>query len=80
MDTDTQRAVDAGAVKATHAMEGNRRPRRGAKRRAPRGVFELAAGTLKLRRGHTLADAMAELAAMVNAQVQTDTTEEREAA
>ena len=80
MDTDTQRAVDAGAVKATHALEGTRRSRRGAKRRAPRGVFELAAGTLKLRRGHTLADAVAELAAMVDAQVQTDTTEGREAA
>lgn len=80
-DTDTQRAVDAGAVKATHAVEGTRRSRRAPKRRTQRGVFELAAGTLKLRRGHTLAEAVAELAAIVNAQAQADTTTEgREAA
>jgi hypothetical protein len=44
-------------------------------------VFELTAGTLKLRRGYTLAQAVAELAGIVNAQAQADTTTEgREAA
>jgi ParB family chromosome partitioning protein len=79
-DADTQRAVDAGNVKATHVVEGMRRSRRAPKRRAARGVFELTASTLKLRRGYTLAQAVAELSAMAAAQVQADTTEGREAA
>jgi len=80
-DADTQRAVDAGAVKQSHVVEGTRRSRRAPKRRAARGVFEVAAGTLKLRRGYTLAQAVAELAGIVNAQAQADTTTEgREAA
>jgi ParB family chromosome partitioning protein len=80
-DADTQRAVDAGAVKQTHVVESSRRSRRATKGRAPRGVFELTAGTLKLRRGYTLAQAVAELAGIVNAQAQADTTTEgREAA
>jgi len=62
-------------------VERSRRPRRGTKGRAPRGVVELTAGTLKLRRGYTLAQAVAELAGIVNAQAQADTTAEgREAA
>lgn len=70
LDAETQSAVDAGKLKPTHAVEATRTKRRGTtKRRAPRGVFELAAGTFKLRRGHTLAEAAAELAAMV-AQVE----------
>lgn len=61
LDADTQQAVDAGQVKRTHAVTAPRRPRS----RAARGVHTFAAGTVKLKRGATLADLAAELAAAV---------------
>lgn len=73
LDEDTQRAVDAGEVHKTHALQSQRTPRgkrtgvgRG---RGPRGVHTFAAGTVKLKRGHTLADLVAE----IHATAKTDT-------
>lgn len=59
LDADTQRDVDAGKVKRTHAVATPRRTRG----RAARGVHTFNAGTVKLKRGATLADLLAELAA-----------------
>lgn len=80
LDPDTQRDVDAGTVKRTAAVAATakRRNRAGTAKRTPRGVFELAAGTVRVRRGHTVAQLAAELAALVAAQA--DTAPEAQAA
>lgn len=62
LDETTQHAVDAGLLVKTHALESQRTRRRSrAGRRAPRGVHTFAAGTVKLRRGYTLAALVAEI-------------------
>jgi ParB/RepB/Spo0J family partition protein len=73
LDTDTQQAVDAGQVHKTHVVEAQRTRRRSrAGRRAPRGVVEtVAAGSIRLKRGHTLAGLIAELQAMDTGQAET---------
>lgn len=64
LDAETQRAVDAGQLKLTAAVETTRKKReRPTRVRGPRGVHTFKAGTVKLRRGFTLADLVAELSA-----------------
>jgi ParB/RepB/Spo0J family partition protein len=65
LDGETQQRVDAGKQHKTHALQSQRTPRgertgvgRG---RGPRGVHTFAAGTVKLKRGQTLADLVAEI-------------------
>ena len=63
LDAETQRAVDAGEVKQTHAAASTSKRRHRPARRGQRGVLELAAGTIRVRRGQTLEALAAELAA-----------------
>jgi ParB family chromosome partitioning protein len=64
LDADTQHAVDAGTVRRTHVVEATRTRRRSrGGKRAPRGTHQFNAGTVTLKRGHTLADLVAEIEA-----------------
>jgi ParB family chromosome partitioning protein len=69
LDVATQQAVDAGKVLQTAAIETTRTKRRRHNdgRRSPRGVHRLQSGTVRLKRGATLEQLAAELAAMVAA-------------
>lgn len=75
LDNTTQQAVDAGEVKRTHVVEATRNKRGSAPKRrggrGGRGVLELTAGTVRVRRGHTLAQLAAELAARAAAEAAT---------
>ena len=66
LDNDTQTAVDAGTVKRTNAVATTQRKRATVEKK-PRGVLELNAGTVKLKRGRTLAELHAELSARLKA-------------
>lgn len=72
LDADTQQAVDAGTVHQSRAVETTRTRRRArGGRRAPRGVVEtVAAGSIRLKRGHTLATLIAELQSMDTGQAE----------
>jgi ParB/RepB/Spo0J family partition protein len=66
LDTAGQEAVDAGVATQTSAVASTGRKRsNGAPK--PRGVLELNAGTVKVKRGRTLAELHAELTARLNA-------------
>ena len=66
LDSTTQAAVDAGTVKRTAAVATTQRKRTTGEKK-PRGVVELNAGTVKVKRGRTLAELHAELTARLNA-------------
>ena len=66
LDNDTQAAVDAGTVKRTDAVATTQRKRATGEKKT-RGVLELNAGTVKVKRGRTLAELHAELTARLNA-------------
>lgn len=65
LDDATQQAVDAGKVHRTTAVESTRQRRRTTAGRLPRGVHDFKAGTVKLRRGFTMADLLAQLEAAI---------------
>lgn len=64
LDEETQRKVDARQVSkraVVRELAPAKRPRRTRSGRGPRGVHTFAVGTVKLKRGHTLADLVAEI-------------------
>jgi len=66
LDAAGQAAVDAGTVKRTDAVATTQRKRATGEKKT-RGVLELNAGTVKVKRGRTLAELHAELTARLNA-------------
>jgi DNA-binding transcriptional regulator YhcF (GntR family) len=77
LDADTQRDVDAGKVLRTRAVESTRTRRRGTTRRLPRGVHDFPAGVVKLRRGQTLEQLLAQIQATLAPAAQPDPAVER---
>lgn len=71
LDNNTQTAVDAGTVVMTDAVATTQRKRTSAPPKQ-RGVVELAAGTVKVKRGRTLAELHAELTARLAADATSD--------
>jgi hypothetical protein len=71
LDAETQQAVDAGTVQRTRAVESTRTRRLSSRGRQPRGVYVFNAGVVRVKRGHTLADLVAELQATAGAAAPT---------
>jgi ParB family chromosome partitioning protein len=67
LNTEGQAAVDAGVATQTSAVASTGRKRTNTGSPKPRGVVELNAGTVKVKRGRTLAELHAELTARLNA-------------
>lgn len=62
LDAATQRAVDAGEVQRTAAVESVSKPRRGSRAaRPPRGVYEFKNGVVKVKRGSKLEKLLEEI-------------------
>jgi len=61
LDADTQAAVDAGTVHKTKALAAKSTRRAGG--RGPRGIHEFNSGVVKVKRGHTLEQLVAEATA-----------------